>query len=341
MTPTEAMSRALVLAARGYPAPNPRVGCILVRDGEKVGEGWHEAAGGPHAEIVALAQAAQNAKGATAYVTLEPCNHHGKTGPCSEALIAAGVIKVVVAVADPNEKAQGGAGRLRASGIPVEFGLGSERAQVQNERFLTAMRLGRPFVMAKVAMTLDGRIASPSGESKWITGPVARREGHRLRAEMGAVLVGPGTVTMDRPRLTARIPGVVNPPVRVVLDPREELDREQPLFDESAPTWHVTPSSSKLPLVGGRFVVRDLLRLLFDRGLTGVLVEGGAGVIGSFLNADLVDALEIFVAPKLFGEGRSWIETPQAHGLDDPARWRLTQTRRRGPDVQLSYRRQR
>lgn len=337
MTDHEAMGLALRLARRGYPAPNPRVGCVIVREGKVIGEGWHEAAGQPHAEAMALASC--DARGATAYVTLEPCNHHGRTPPCSEALIAAGVSLVVVAVADPNPQAQGGADRLRAAGIPVDLGLRREEAERQNELFLTSMRLRRPFVTVKAAIGLDGRIALPSGESKWITGSAARREGHRLRAEMGAVLVGPGTVLKDRPHLTARIPGVVNPPVRVVLDPRRELQADQPVFDDAAPTWHITPDA--LPLVDGRFDPHALLGHLFDRGLTGVLVEGGAGVIGSFLQADVVDAIELFIAPKVFGEGKPWIETPLLGGLDGPELWTLRSSRRRGVDVQLSYRRQR
>ena len=337
MTDHEAMGLALRLARRGYPAPNPRVGCVIVRDGDVIGEGWHEAAAQPHAEAMALANC--DARGATAYVTLEPCNHHGRTPPCSEALIAAGVARVVVAVPDPNPQAQGGADRLRVAGIPIEIGVRKDEAERQNERFLTAMRLRRPYVTVKAAISLDGRIALPSGDSKWITGPAARREGHRLRAEMGAVLVGPGTVNKDRPHLTARIPGVVNPPVRVVLDPRRELLPDQPVFDDAAPTWHITPD--ELPLDDGRFDVGSLLEQLFERGLTGLLVEGGAGIIGSFLKADAVDAIELFMAPKILGEGKPWIETPLLGGLDGPELWTLRSSRRRGVDVQLSYRRQR
>lgn len=329
MTDREAMSRAIELAERGFPAPNPRVGCVLVRDGRIIAEGWHEAAGQPHAEAMALADT--NARGATAYVTLEPCNHHGRTPPCSEALIAAGVIRVVYAVADPNPDAKGGAERLREAGIEVESGLLADAAEIQNERFLTAVARKQPFVLVKVAMGLDGRIALPSGESKWITGPAARTAGHRLRAEMGAVLVGPGTVLRDRPQLTARIDRVTNPPVRVVLDPRGELDPDQPVFDLQAPTWHITERRS----------VPDLLTHLFERGLTGVLVEGGAGVIGSFLAADAVDALEVFIAPKVLGEGLSWVTTDLHSRLDEPSRWHLRATTTHDEDVQLSYRRRR
>ncbi len=330
MTDLEAMSRAIRLAWRGYPAPNPRVGCVLVRDGNVIGEGWHEAAGQPHAEVMALANG--DAKGSTAYVTLAPCNHHGRTPPCSEALIAAGVSRVVVAVEDPNPSAAGGIERLRAAGIRVDVGIAAEQAAEQNERFLTAMRLKRTFVTVKVAMSLDGRIALPSGDSKWITGPAARREGHRLRAEMGAVLVGRGTLLADNPHLTARIPGVVNAPTRVVLDPRHDLPRNLNVFNDEAPT---------VVFSEGRYSPQDLTAMLFSVGHTGLLVEGGAGMIGSFLQSDVVDALEVFVAPKLLGHGRGWLDAPLLSRLEEPAQWRLRSTRRRGEDVQLSYRRRR
>lgn len=326
MMDREAMARAIELAERGFPAPNPRVGCVIVRDGRIIAEGWHEAAGQPHAEAMALGGI--DARGATAYVTLEPCNHHGRTPPCSEGLILAGVTRVVYAVADPNPAAMGGAVRLREAGIEVESGLLADAAEIQNERFLTAVRRNQPFVMVKVAMGLDGRIALPSGESKWITGPAARTAGHRLRAEMGAVLVGPGTVLRDRPQLTARIEGVVNPPVRVLLDPRRELNPDQPVFDDQAPTWHITE----------RMSVPDLLTHLFERGLTGVLVEGGASVIGSFLAADAVDALEVFIAPKVLGEGLSWVTTDLHTRLDEPGRWQLREIATHDDDVHLSYR---
>lgn len=330
MTDLEAMNRAIRLAARGFPAPNPRVGCVLVRDGQIIGEGWHVAAGQPHAEAMALSNC--DAEGATAYVTLEPCNHHGRTPPCSEALISAGVARVVIAVADPNPEAAGGVDRLRGAGIAVDLGVATDRAAEQNERFLTAMRLKRTFVTVKVAMTLDGRIALPSGESKWITGPAARREGRRLRAEMGAVLVGRGTLLADNPHLTARIPGVVNPPTRVVLDPRHDLPRDLNVFNEEAPT---------VVFSEGRFSPQDLTAMLFSMGHTGLLVEGGAGMIGSFLQADVVDALEVFVAPKVLGHGKQWLDAPLLDRLEEPARWRLRKTRRRGEDIQLSYRRRR
>lgn len=335
MTDLEAMARAVRLAKRGFPAPNPRVGCVVVRDGQIIGEGWHEAAGLPHAEVMALQGV--DARGATAYVTLEPCNHHGRTPPCSEALIAAGVRRVVIAVEDPNPQASGGIARLRAAGIEVEVGARADEAERVNERFLAAMRLERTFVTAKVATSLDGRIALPSGESKWITGPVARREGHKLRAEMGAVLVGRGTLLADNPQLTARIDGVLNQPTRVVLDPSGDLPRDLQVFDRVAPT--TVFSSGDLPLKDDKFSPQDIVARLFSMGHTGLLVEGGAGMFGSFFREDLVDALEMFIAPKLLGQGRPWLDNALLGRLDEPARWELRATHRRGPDIQLSYRR--
>lgn len=328
MTDFQAMRRAVALAGRGWPAPNPRVGCVLVRDGEIIGEGWHQAAGRPHAEARALAQC--DARGATAFVTLEPCNHHGRTPPCSDALIQAGVRRVVFAVPDPNPKAKGGVEKLRSAGIEVEIGLLADIATEVNRRFLTAMRLKRTFVTAKVAVSMDGRIALPSGESKWITGPTARREGHRLRAEMGAVLVGTGTLLADNPTLTARIPGVINQPTRVVLDPEGKLPRELNVFNADAPT---------VTLTEGRLSPLEIAEKLFSLGHTGLLVEGGAGMIGSFLQADVVDELEMFVAPKLFGQGKMWLDTPLLDRLDQGDRWQLESTHVRGADVQLRYRR--
>ncbi|MCX7800372.1 MAG: bifunctional diaminohydroxyphosphoribosylaminopyrimidine deaminase/5-amino-6-(5-phosphoribosylamino)uracil reductase RibD [Fimbriimonadales bacterium] len=341
MTDREAMARAVRLSRRGFPAPNPRVGCVLVRDGAVVGEGWHRFAGGPHAEAEALSQAGERARGATAYVTLEPCNHHGRTPPCSAALIAAGVRRVVAACADPNPLAAGGAEALRAAGVEVEFGLMAEEAEEANWRFLTAMRLRRPAVVAKIAMSADGRIALPSGESRWITGPAARRAGHRLRAEMGAVLVGRATAQVDDPRLTARIPGVRNQPLRVVLDPELRLPPGLRVFDDAAPTLRVAAqphaADLTLPRTGdGGLDLRALLRELFARGVTGLLVEGGARTVGSFLREGLVDRLELFLAPKLLLDGLPAVLARAADALEAAPNGRWLAVRRVGPDVRLT-----
>jgi len=317
----ELMARAVELSRQGFPAPNPHVGCVLERDGSVVGEGYHDHAGGPHAEVVALNDAGLRAQGATAYVTMEPCNHQGRTGPCSEALIAAGVTRVVIATPDPNPRGAGGAARLRAAGIEVIEGMLTEEAEAANRMWRTAFRLGRPFVVAKAAMSLDGRIALPSGESKWITGEAARRQGHILRADCGAVLVGRRTVELDDPLLTVRDVEVVNQPVRIVLDRGGRLDGRYRVFDSSAATVHVVQSQSQVgqlacPAVEGHFDLSQLLVELFALGLTSVLVEGGAHTVGAFLRAGLVDRLELFVAPKVLGDGPAWAEGVRVGALE-------------------------
>lgn len=331
------MRRAVQLSRRGFPAPNPHVGCVLVRDGEIVGEGYHHHAGGPHAEVVALRQAGGRAKRATAYVTLEPCNHYGRTPPCSLALREAGVARVVVACPDPNPRAAGGASALREAGIPVETGFLEAEAAAANVQFLTAMRLRRPYVVVKAAASLDGRIALPSGESQWITGPAARRAAHRLRAECGAVLVGRRTVEADDPRLTARIPGVVNQPLRVVLDPDGRLSPEAKAFDGEAPTLRVTRADGLAAWTPEGFDLPSLLASLFERGVLGLLVEGGAATISGFVRAGLVDRLELFLGPKVLGAGPSWLEDAGIGVLADAPTFGLGKSRRLNDDLWLSF----
>ena len=337
------MRRAIRLSRRGYPMPNPHVGCVIVQGGDVVGEGYHDYAGGPHAEVVALAEAGSRARGATAYVTLEPCNHQGRTGPCTQALIAAGIAKVVVACRDPNPVAQGGAEALAAAGVEVEVGVCAAEARRANEAWLTAMERGRPFVALKAAITLDGFLARLDGTSRWITGERARREGHRLRAEMGAVLVGAGTVVQDDPLLTARIPGVVNQPVRIALDFESRLTRNEKMFrSEGGESMLVRPPGAdgdlECPLSPtGLFDLDALLALLWGKGLRGLLVEGGAQTLRSFLDSGAADRLEIFVAPKVFGAWLPWVGTSgSAEGADHGIQ--LDFTRRLGPDIHLSYR---
>ena len=312
----ELMARAVALSRHGFPAPNPHVGCVVAKGGKIFGEGFHDHAGGPHAERVALNQAGREAEGADVYVTLEPCNHFGRTPPCSDALIEAKVKRVVIACADPNPRAYGGAEKLRAAGIEVVMGLLEKEAASANELFLESMRLKRPVVVVKAACSLDGRVALPSGESKWITGQEARRMGHVLRARCGAVLVGYRTVIADDPELTARIDGVWNQPLRIVIDPDNRLAGTEKVFNDQAETLHVT----------GRPVdLNALLRELFGKGRTGLLVEGGGRTIGGFFNERLVDEVELFVAPKILGSGPSWLEgyglarldlAPRMEGLD-------------------------
>lgn len=320
------MRRAIALSRRGFPAPNPHVGCVLAREGEIVGEGWHTHAGAPHAEAMALRNAGDLARGADAYVTLEPCNHHGRTPPCSLALVKAGVKNVYVAVADPNPRAAGGASTLRAAGIPVEIGLLAAEAAEANRQFLFAMAHRRPWVVAKAGCSLDGRIALPSGESKWITSEAARRAAHRLRAELGAVLVGYRTVVADDPQLTARIPGVVNPPLRVVLDPRNGLTGREKAFDDAAETlWIREPLSAE-----------QVLGRIREQGRTGLLIEGGGRTIAEFLSAGLVDRLELFVAPRVLGDGPAWCNGLQLPGLAETPEFSLKGVRRVGPDLRLT-----
>ncbi|MBI1292535.1 bifunctional diaminohydroxyphosphoribosylaminopyrimidine deaminase/5-amino-6-(5-phosphoribosylamino)uracil reductase RibD [bacterium] len=319
------MRRALELAARaqGNTHPNPCVGCVIVSaDGGVLGEGWHHAAGQPHAEVEALNDAAgrgHGVRGATCYVTLEPCNHQGRTGPCSEALIAAGISRVVIATMDPHRKAQGGAERLRAAGILVESGLLARESALLNPAFMTSHLLGRPLVTLKWAMTLDGCTAVPSGDSRWITGDVARAEVHRRRAQHGAVLAGIGTVLADDARLSARpIGGAPFPVMRVVLDSNLRLPPGSPFLQHVDKQQALVMCSSGAPadreaaLIGtGALVARlngpitpeRVLSDLHRRGVQSVYVEGGRRVAGSFLAAGLVDRVESWIAPKLAGGG--------------------------------------
>lgn len=317
------MRRAIALSRRGMPAPNPHVGCVIVRDGEVVGEGYHHYTGDLHAEANALNAAGEAARGATAYVTLEPCNHFGRQPPCSEALIAAGVARVIVACPDPNPKAAGGLAKVAAAGIETKIGFLEAEAAAVNQQFLFAVRHRRPRVVLKAAASLDGRIALPSGESQWITGEAARKEGHRLRVECGAVLVGRRTVELDDPQLTARIPGVVNQPLRVVLDPHARLKGTERVFDASAPTRHVT----------GPIDLPALLSDLYESGVKGLLVEGGAVTAASFVRANLVDRLELFLAPKVLGDGPSWLQGLDLPSLADTPHIRIRETRRVGSDL--------
>jgi diaminohydroxyphosphoribosylaminopyrimidine deaminase / 5-amino-6-(5-phosphoribosylamino)uracil reductase len=328
-TNNDFMRRAIEVAKNGFPAPNPHVGCVIVADGKVVGEGFCHHAGADHAEVMALKQAGAAARGATAYVTLEPCNHVGRTPPCSLALTEAGVAKVVIANLDPNPKAAGGICRLRAAGIEVETGLLADEAFEVNRQFLTAIERRRPYVVLKAAVSLDGRIATSTGESQWITGPLSREEGHRLRAECGAVLVGRKTVEVDNPKLTARRLDVVNQPIRIVLDPSARLSSEYQVFDHSAETIHVT----------GDIHLDSLLSELYERNILGVLVEGGATTIASFLREGFGDELNLFVAPMVLGGGPSWAADFGLDKLADAPHFRLFESQALGPDLWLRYRR--
>ncbi len=357
------MRAALSLAARGLGRtwPNPAVGCVLVRDGVVVGRGWTQPGGRPHAETEALARAGALAAGATVYVTLEPCNHYGKTPPCSLALIAAGVTRVVVACQDPDPRvAGGGLARLREAGIAVTTGVCEDAALALNEGFFNRIQRARPLVTLKLATTLDGRIATGTGESQWITGPTARAWGHRLRATHDAILVGIGTALADDPDLTCRLPGLEDrSPVRVVVDSRLRLppDAKLAVTARRLPTWVVTgadPDPAKaaaltdlgvevIPVATdstGRPDPLALAAALAGRGLTRLLVEGGATLAGSLMGAGLVDRLEWFRAASLIGgDGLSAVAGFGVAALDAMPRFERTAVLSAGDDLAESYRR--
>lgn len=322
------MARALSLARRAqYSAmPNPHVGCVLVRDGHVIGEGWTQAAGGPHAEIEALA-AAGDATGATAYVSLEPCNHHGKTGPCTEALIAAGVSRLVAAMQDPNPQVAGaGLARLQTAGVEVSCGLLADEAEALNAGFVARMTRGRGRVRVKLAMSADGRTAMASGDSQWITGAAARQDVQRLRAGSCAVVTGSGTVLADDCSLTVRetelgLPteqartAAARQPLRVVLDSRLQTPETARVMDGRAPTLvcfdeDQTPPAADghsvtylpLPSAEGGLSLQSLMAELAHRQCNEILVESGPRLAGSMLQAGLVDELIVYMAPVLLGE---------------------------------------
>lgn len=334
------MRRAIELSRLGFPAPNPRVGCVILSGDTIVGEGFHAYAGGPHAEVVALRSAGAAARGAHLLVTLEPCRHHGRTPPCTEAILQAGIAKVTYAVPDPNPRAAGGGADLANAGISVESGLLEAEARSANRVFLHAMETGRPYVVLKAATTLDGFIARDDGTSKWITGERARERGRLLRAEMGSVLVGRRTVEADDPALTARHPDVKNEPVRAVLDPEARLSGREAIFaGPGEAVWFVGTGSERearqVPLQTDRqggLDLRQALGHLRQRGVIGVLVEGGARTYSGFLEQGLVDRIDLFVAPKLFGSGLRWSNGPLA-----PENWALEEIEQLSGDIRLSY----
>lgn len=322
------MLRAIELAARGLgsTSPNPVVGCvILAADGSVAGEGWHERAGGPHAEVVALAAAGDRARGGSAVVTLEPCSHTGRTGACTTALREAGVSRVVFAVNDPNPVAAGGAAVLREAGIEVGSGLLEAEAARGNEAWLHWMRSGRPFVIWKYAASLDGQVAAADGTSRWITGESARQDVHRLRAEVDAVAVGVGTVIADDPQLTVRTePPASRQPLRIVFDRSGRTPAAARVRDDAAETV-ITADAPDVAL--------DRLR---ERGVVSVLLEGGPTLAGAFWAGGLIDKVVGYIAPVLLGSGRhptlaeAGIETISAAG-----RLKLHDVTRFGEDVRL------
>ncbi|KUL29836.1 bifunctional diaminohydroxyphosphoribosylaminopyrimidine deaminase/5-amino-6-(5-phosphoribosylamino)uracil reductase RibD [Actinoplanes awajinensis] len=311
VTEDEAMRRAIALAARGLgtTSPNPVVGCLLLSpEGEVVGEGFHAYAGGPHAEIVALAQAGERARGGTCVVTLEPCNHTGRTGPCSDALIQAGLRRVVIAVDDPNPVASGGAATMRAAGLQVATGMRRPDAELGNIAWLTAVRRGRPYVTWKFAATLDGRSAAADGTSQWVSSAESRADVHVLRSTVDAIVAGVGTVLADDPQLTVRDLRdgslAIKQPLRVVVDSHGRTPTTARVRDAAASTWIVTTAEAG-PGPDGRVDLTAVLTGLFERGIRNVLLEGGPTLAGAFLAAGLVDRVIGYVAPKLLGAGRA------------------------------------
>ncbi|MFF0475502.1 bifunctional diaminohydroxyphosphoribosylaminopyrimidine deaminase/5-amino-6-(5-phosphoribosylamino)uracil reductase RibD [Streptomyces sp. NPDC004284] len=343
-----AMRRAVELAARGLGAtsPNPVVGCVITdASGHQVGEGFHQRAGGPHAEVHALRAAGVLARGGTAYVTLEPCNHTGRTGPCAQALIEAGISRVVYAVGDPNPQATGGADTLRAAGTEVEQGLLEAEAEAGNLAWLTSVRRGRPFVRWKYAATLDGRIAAADGTSRWISSAESRADVHRLRAEADAVVVGSGTARADDPHLAVRgVEGAVQP-LRVVVD--TEATAVKPgarVLDEAAPTLIAIAEDAetaltdvvRLPRAERGLSVPALLDALHARGVRSILLEGGPTLAGAFLAAGAVDQVVGYLAPVLLGAGPTGLADAGITTLTEALRLDITETAHIGSDIRIT-----
>jgi diaminohydroxyphosphoribosylaminopyrimidine deaminase/5-amino-6-(5-phosphoribosylamino)uracil reductase len=329
-TPAEvaAMRRALELAATpGVPhGPNPRVGCILLGpDGRTLAEGYHRGAGTAHAEVAALAAAGERARGATAVVTLEPCDHTGRTGPCSEALLAAGVARVVYAVEDPNPMAAGGARRLQSAGVQVEGGVLSEPAERLNQAWVFAQRHGRPYVTWKYAASLDGRVAAADGSSRWITSAEARADVHRQRSMVDAVLVGTGTVLADDPHLTARAEDglLAVQPLRVVMG-RSRIPGSARILDGAAPTLRLRTRDPQAALAA-----------LHAREVRHVWLEGGPTLAAAFVRAGLVDELVAYLAPVLLGSGRSALADAGITTIADALRLRVRDVTQVGSDVRV------
>jgi len=334
----DAMSRALDLAALGLgeTSPNPSVGAvILAADGSLAGEGRTAPAGGPHAEVVALAAAGDRARGGTAVVTLEPCDHQGRTGPCSQALIAAGVARVVVGVRDPDPVAAGGLDRLAAAGVEVESGVLAAEAAHGLRYWLAAVRRGRPYVIWKYASTLDGRSAAADGTSKWITSDAARADVHMLRGTVDAIIAGVGTVLTDDPELTVRVPGLVRRPLRVIVDSAGSTPGDARVTNDAAPTWIATAAELGSD-PAGRVDLDKLLAELYGRGVRAALLEGGPTLAGAFLAAGLVDEVVGYVAPKLLGAGSTVLGPAGVPTITDAIDLDLTGVAEVGPDLRIT-----
>ncbi|WKX27374.1 bifunctional diaminohydroxyphosphoribosylaminopyrimidine deaminase/5-amino-6-(5-phosphoribosylamino)uracil reductase RibD [Tatumella ptyseos] len=363
MSDKKFMQQALQLAARGRftTSPNPNVGCVIVKDGEVVGQGWHKKAGEGHAEVNALREAGDKAQGATAYVTLEPCSHHGRTPPCCEALIEAGIARVVVAMQDPNPQVAGrGLHRLRQAGIEVEFGLFAQEAEKLNQGFLKRMRTGFPWVQLKMAASLDGRTAMANGESQWITSAAARQDVQTFRAQASAILTTSKTVLADNPSMNVRwvelTPEIqeaigseekLRQPVRVVLDRHRQVNDDQTLFmTTESPTWRVvTEPAADASCWDKSLVVPEhqdnidlvaLMMVLGKQEINSVWVEAGATLAGQLLHAGVVDELILYMAPTLMGtDARGLCVLPGLEHLAQALRFEILDIQQIGPDIRI------
>ncbi len=339
------MARALALAENGLytTTPNPRVGCVVTKDEQIIGEGWHEKAGAPHAEMIALKNIKTTASGATVYVNLEPCNHQGRTPPCAPALIEAKVARVVAAMRDPNPQASGGGAALAAAGIRFEHGLMEEAARELNIGFVSRMARGRPWVRLKAATTLDGRSALADGTSQWITGPEARRDGHRWRARACAVLTGIGTVKADDPRLTVREVQTTRQPLRVIVDSRLEtppsakiLEGEKVLVFSGKPGTLKNAEVVALPNAGGKVDLPRMLEALAARGINELHVEAGFKLNGSLVREGCVDELLLYLNPSLLGDSaQGLLDLPAPASLEKRLKLRMLSLERLGVDLRI------
>jgi diaminohydroxyphosphoribosylaminopyrimidine deaminase/5-amino-6-(5-phosphoribosylamino)uracil reductase len=340
------MRRALALAERGLytTTPNPRVGCVIVNGEHVVGEGWHEKAGAPHAEANALVQASAAARGATAYVTLEPCNHHGRTPPCAEALVKARVARVVAAMRDPNPQSAKGGDALAAAGVRFESGLLEEEARELNIGFVSRMTRGRPWVRMKIAATLDGRTALANGSSQWITGPEARKDGHRWRARACAIATGAGTVRADDPQLTVREVETPRQPLRVVIDSHVETPAHaRVLRGDKALVFAAVAGKSLpnadivvLPNAGGKVDLASMLQELGRRGVNELHVEGGFKLNGSLVREGCVDEFLIYLNPSLLGDSaQGMVNLAQIASLDQRVALKIRSLDRVGEDLRI------
>jgi len=360
------MRRAIELAQKGLYStdPNPRVGCVICRDNKIIAEGWHEKAGEKHAEIMALENIQGSAVGATCYVTLEPCSHHGRTAPCSDALIEAGINRLVVAMEDPNPHVSGrGFERLKKAGIEIQVGLMETEARELNPGFIRRMRQGMPWVTCKLAMSIDGRTAMASGESQWITCEQSRRDIQLLRARSSAIITGSSTVNIDNPSMNARQDDFPSPyhqslplvqPWRVIMDSDLSVNPDAKIFglsgkvvwattvavDESKNTDRLTMLQLP-PDANGRVSAELLLKWLAEQGCNEVMIEAGSILSGAFINAALVDRMVIYMAPKILGDqARGLLHLPGLEKLSEAKRFRLISTCMIGSDICLTYERE-